>query len=304
MIEKDYVELIIGKGVCPLEHPASVAVDYVEQTWIVTLAAFFQCCRRRIVTNNKRVVKPQRDSDVYLMSFTDNMGKSEQAAIQRCRLYLQVTTLADVSDITGTIIDKRVWVGKRNRSSKLLWPRQGVLPQSDWSTWNKFLHRFTTNSTKCLKSEYKLGTWRCCYQHWRWLSDGNIVTDNVEGWTYIESKIVHGQVYYRRGPHMKKDGLPVLVKVERNHVRTTQMVIEEPVVREGSSLEKIINTLRPALRQLVGQYKCCCLPKMHNNKKLAVAIDGSVKKIGGGASVVIDNGEGGGSSVPHLLMVT
>ena len=42
LIEKDYVELIIGKGVCPLEHPKSVAVDYVEQTWIVTLAAFLQ----------------------------------------------------------------------------------------------------------------------------------------------------------------------------------------------------------------------------------------------------------------------
>ena len=86
LIEKDYVELIIGKGVCPLEHPESVAVDYVEKTWIVTLAEFLQRCRGRIVTNAKRVVKPQRDSDVYLMSFTDKLGKSEQAAIQRCRL--------------------------------------------------------------------------------------------------------------------------------------------------------------------------------------------------------------------------
>ena len=32
LIEKDYVELIIGKGVCPLDHPESVAVDYIEQT--------------------------------------------------------------------------------------------------------------------------------------------------------------------------------------------------------------------------------------------------------------------------------
>ena len=114
-----------------------MAVDYVEQTWIVTLAAFLQRCHRRIVTNTKRVVEPQRDNDVYLMTFTNDMGKNKRAAIQRCCLYLQVTTLADVSDITGTRLDRRVCLGKQNRSSKLLWPRQGVLPQSDWNTWKK-----------------------------------------------------------------------------------------------------------------------------------------------------------------------
>ena len=112
LIEKDYVELILGQGVCPLEHPESVAVDYVEQTWIVTLAAFLQRCRRRIVTNTKRVVEPQCDNDVYLMTFTEYMGKRGREAIQCCRLYLQVTTLADVSNITGTRLDKRVWLGR------------------------------------------------------------------------------------------------------------------------------------------------------------------------------------------------
>ena len=114
-----------------------MAVDYVEQTWIVTLAAFLQRCRGRIVTNNKQVVEHQCDNDVYLMTFTEDMGKRERAAIQRYLLYLQVTTLADVSDITGTRLDKRVWLGRRNCTSKLLWPRQGALPKSDWSTWKK-----------------------------------------------------------------------------------------------------------------------------------------------------------------------
>ena len=238
------------------------------------------------------------------MIFTDNMSKSERAVIQRCCLYLQVTTLADVSDITGTRIDRRVCLGRRNQRSKLLWPTQGVLPQSDWKTWQNFLHRFTMNGTRCLKSEYKLGKWRCCYQQWRWLSDGKTITDSVKGWAYIEKKIVNGQVYYRWGSRMTKDGLPVLVKVGRKHVKTTRKAKEASVVTEGSSLEKGINTLHPALRWLVGQYKCRSLPKIHNNKKLAVATDGSVKHFRGGASVVIDDGEEGGSLVPHQLMVT
>ena len=133
------------------------------------------------------------------------------------------------------------------------------------------------NGTRGLKSEYKLGTWRYCYQHWRWLSNGKTITDSVEGWTYIENKIVNGQAYYCRGPRMAKDGLPVLVKVGRKHVKTKWKAKEESLVREGSSLEKGINALHPALWRIVGQYKCCCFPKIYNNKKVAVATDGSVK---------------------------
>ena len=114
LIEKDYIELIVGTGVCPLDHSESVAVDYVEQTWIVTLAAFLQRCCGSILTNTKRVVELQRENDVYLMAFTEDMSKSKRAVIQRCRLYLQVATLADVSDITGTRLDRRVYLGKRN----------------------------------------------------------------------------------------------------------------------------------------------------------------------------------------------
>ena len=134
-----------------------MAVDYVEKTWIATLAEFLQRCGGRIVTNTKRVAEPQRDRDVYLMSFTDKLGKSERAAIQRCRLYLQVATLTDVSDITGIRIDKRVWVGKQHCSSKLLWPRQGVLPQTNWNIWRKCLGGFTMDGARVLKSEYRLG---------------------------------------------------------------------------------------------------------------------------------------------------
>ena len=43
----------------------------------------------------------------------------------------------------------------------------------------------------------------------------------------------------------------------------------------------------------MGQYKCRCLPKLHNNTDMAVATDGSVKHFRGGASVVIDDGARG-----------
>ena len=160
------------------------------------------------------------------------------------------------------------------------------------------------NGTRCLMREYILGKWRCCYQHWRWISDGKTINDSVEGWTYTENKIVNGKVYYRRGSQMTKGGLPVLVKVGQKHVKAPRMAKESPVVEEDSLLEGGINALHLALRRLVGQYKCCSLPKINNNKRLAIATDDSVKHFRGGASVVINNGEGGVSSVLHQLMVT
>ena len=41
MIERDYVELLIGRGKCPLEHPDEALVDYVDHFWIIALANFY-----------------------------------------------------------------------------------------------------------------------------------------------------------------------------------------------------------------------------------------------------------------------
>ena len=67
------------------------------------------------------------------------------------------------------------------------------------------------------------------------------------------------------------------VKVGRKHISTTLVAPEQPVEKLKSPLEKRIDALHPALRRIVGQYKCRCLPKLYNKSDVAVATDGSVK---------------------------
>ena len=86
MIKKEYIELIIGKWKCPLEHPESALVNYVEKTWILTLAWFLHRCQGSVVTKSERVVEKQHDNDNFIMNYTDDFSESARKKIQSCHL--------------------------------------------------------------------------------------------------------------------------------------------------------------------------------------------------------------------------
>jgi hypothetical protein len=72
-------------------------------------------------------------------------SKSELQAVNACRIYLQVTTLAEISNNQGDTIltiaingassysgSPLLWCSK----SKLQWPHQSKLPKKSWNLWN------------------------------------------------------------------------------------------------------------------------------------------------------------------------
>ena len=105
-IEREHIELVIGKGKCPLANPEITEVSYVEETWIISLGNFLHRCNGRIVTDRKPVVKKQRKNDEYLMILAESLSKSNQIKIQQCRLYLQVILLSDVCTSEGNKIEE------------------------------------------------------------------------------------------------------------------------------------------------------------------------------------------------------
>ena len=74
LIEKEYVEIIVGRGQCPLEHPESAMVDYVEDSWIISLAGFLHWCQGQVITKTQRVVEKQCNNDKFIMSHTNVLG--------------------------------------------------------------------------------------------------------------------------------------------------------------------------------------------------------------------------------------
>jgi hypothetical protein len=78
--------------------------------------------------------------------------------INRCRMYLQVFYLSDVTDIAGHYIEPRVIKGKRDdmRSSKWEWPIQQRPPTAAWKVWNKVIEEAFTEEEDIT---HQLGGW-------------------------------------------------------------------------------------------------------------------------------------------------
>jgi hypothetical protein len=95
--------------------------------------------------------------------------KSQLEAINACRLYLQKTSLSEISNKAGTHILQNAIKGKLNQTktepllwqisrSTLDWPYQLRPPAPAWNLWKKLLLTFATN-TPTNQLQHPLGEW-------------------------------------------------------------------------------------------------------------------------------------------------
>ena len=83
-IEKDYVELLNGLGKCPLQNPATTSVAWCPRSWITHVGKFLNHSEASITSSTPRVIKHQRNRDIFLMSMVGHLGKAEQLRVQNC----------------------------------------------------------------------------------------------------------------------------------------------------------------------------------------------------------------------------
>ena len=89
---------------------------------------------------------------------------NELLRLSRCRLYLQVHSLADITNGFGSQIEEWAGSGLRQMSlglqSHLRWPKQPRPGNSEWKLWASALQRtFQLNANQSLPSLYQLGDW-------------------------------------------------------------------------------------------------------------------------------------------------
>jgi hypothetical protein len=105
----------------------------------------------------------QSEKDRFLMSEFIRHGFRNKWLVRltRCRLYLQVYTLADVCTGNGRKLISEIIQGRNpmKGSSRIKWPNQGPLPQSDWNLWRIALQKcFLVRRTQ-LSIRDPLGKW-------------------------------------------------------------------------------------------------------------------------------------------------
>ena len=129
----------------------------------------------RLVGNNTELDKWKQNDTLIMKDIIKNPGMTyEQEAIQainRCRIYLQVTTVSDITEARGNRILRSVWECQRDftaTSSKaykwLAQQRPGPTSIAYWQQALKDTYGIQGNNLKTTKS---LGQWKPAAYQWK-----------------------------------------------------------------------------------------------------------------------------------------
>ena len=141
-ISLEWYRTLAGYTTCPLATP-HLPISHVEGAkWYVSLQEFLSSIRHSLDIPNLLCPKKLRDHDQAIMSLPQaGFSTQELLYINRCRLFLQVHTISEISTADGTHLLSSIWRGQQptNSYSKLLWPRQQRPFPLAWRAWRRFL---------------------------------------------------------------------------------------------------------------------------------------------------------------------
>ena len=131
--------LIAGFSFCPLRRPQKT-YHHITDRWFRTTIHFLYECKASLELDERpNVLSRENDSclmeDFLLFAPT----KTTLLRLNRCRLFLRVTTLSDLTSIDGKHIMRNCWDGSAPVPSPLLWPRQESPSPKAWQTWRFYL---------------------------------------------------------------------------------------------------------------------------------------------------------------------
>jgi hypothetical protein len=175
-IDETILILIETYQICAgITYPAlennNIYHNYVDSPWIQLTKTFLHAIKGQMYIPSIATIKIIRVNDFALMEspHTQRFTKSQQESINACRIYLRITTIAEITNENGSNILQIALKEKLNNNntapllwqilqSKLSWPHQLRPPTASWNHWKKFLLCFTTN-TPVLQLINPLGNW-------------------------------------------------------------------------------------------------------------------------------------------------
>jgi len=125
---------------------------------------------------------PLRCNDVFLMEAIQELGlnNSQLKQINACRMYLKVTTLAEIVDHMGMMLLPQILCRSQAQSpqglddissSNLNWPCIHLPTQASWCLWTMTICTLFAGHPNGQKIHHKLGEWMAYYQEahkWQW----------------------------------------------------------------------------------------------------------------------------------------
>ena len=152
-------------------------IGWIQQLWETSQQYGIKICGSYITTNSNRI------NDYALMEKileSDLYNKDDIMAINKCRIYLQVQNLSDITNGQGNMISycAKNHIKDLDRISKYNWPNQAKPSKQEWEVWDDaLLHVWA--ETEMLTINPTLGEW--------------INTPFLTSWYYDEE---HSTLYY------------------------------------------------------------------------------------------------------------
>jgi len=136
-------------------------------------------------------IKPLRKGDHFLMEDFCNQDfpRHKLEKLNACQMFLQVTTLAEITDHTGTEHLPQILMNRTNATPKgltnisnstLQWPQVMCPTPTCWQMWTTTVCTLYTGSTKGTRLSHPMGPWldthaQARFWHWWMLNSNNLV---------------------------------------------------------------------------------------------------------------------------------
>ena len=175
----EWFRMLSGYTTCPLATPQLSTAHVEFAGWFKSIQTFLTTIHFSLDIPNLYCPRSLRIHDRAIMSLPQaQFSNGDLVRINRCRLFLQVHMLSEISTTDGTKLLPSIWRGQQPTcsTSKLLWPRQQRPSSSSWRAWRKFLTHILrpgsyTYYTTHLPLNQPLGQWSSHFQddrQWFW----------------------------------------------------------------------------------------------------------------------------------------
>jgi hypothetical protein len=136
-------QLVVGVSYTLLQNTSTV-IPHLEANWLSALRHFLSETNASIHIDKitSSLPQPLREGDQCLMDVIldlPDVSRSQLRAFERCRLFIGVMYLSEISTADGLLLARDSWEGHRPRISPLLWPFQPKPGPNSFRVWRRLL---------------------------------------------------------------------------------------------------------------------------------------------------------------------
>jgi len=264
---------------------------WVERTWLHYLKDGLDEIDGALHTDCKSVGTPRQfDRSLMEIFHTWDIGEYEMNALNRCRVYLQVVNVSDITNFEGTMIMGESIDVIRSRESTLHWSKQIRPVKAERNIWKKHILRLCYGNELILS----LGQWTSkTHQIWQFMRNKNgSYMYKYSGGVQYQMYTLGNNIYSNIGTIVlgKKRGFPIECTTIGIGYRAKDSILN---YNQARITRQIFHTQDNAINKTMGHIKCHNLRLLKERWRLGdswlIGTDGGLKHNIGTTGVTLHN---------------